>query len=178
MQKESSSKYRKGREIYSIGSIGRDNSLYRVWFCNDQPQCAIWEIPIAHGSTLRKCVKTEQVHHPYKPGNLHMTEQERDVHRCKAWRNARELSNHCGTNPFSGPNWPVLWSDRNTCMFFVPRPGSASEQDPHFERDGEPYTVSRTAGIVLLHQCWNCVLACWIYSGLQRAHLHIGQDPR
>ena len=103
MRKESNSRNRKGREIYSIGSIGRENSLYRVWFCNDQPQCAVREIPIAHGSTLRKCVKTEKVDHQYRSGNLHVTEQERDVHRCKAWRNARELSYHCETNPFSDP---------------------------------------------------------------------------
>ena len=67
-------------------------------------------------------------------------------------------------NPFSGPDWPVLWSDRNTCLFFVPRPGTAAERDPHFERDGEPYAVSRTAGIVLLHQFWNSV---W----------HVGSTP-
>ena len=42
-------------------------------------------------------------------------------------------------------------------MFFVPRPGAAAEEDPHFERDGEAYTVSRTAGIVLIHPYWNTV---------------------
>ena len=138
---------RAGRDVCSIGNIGREKSLYRIWFMNDQPHCAIWKIPVANDAKLEKCSKIEQIKHPYKAGNLHMSELERDVHKCKALRRARELSFHCGKNPFSGPIWPVLWSDRNSALFFVPRPGTG---DPHFERDGDPYTVSRTAAIVLL----------------------------